>query len=113
MDRIGGEADLRRTLGTLRYLTSLQAEHLAAGKLQAAVEEVETQTDTPAPDAAAASSSTAAESNPEPGSQVMPAQLCTVCRWRLACCVLASCAAHAASAYSMLACVDPALCRTS
>ena len=30
MERIAGEADLRRTLGTLRYLTGLQAEHAAA-----------------------------------------------------------------------------------
>lgn len=30
MDRIGGEADLRRTLGTLRYLKSLSAHHAAA-----------------------------------------------------------------------------------
>ena len=48
MDRIGAEADLRRTLGTLRYLRGLSAQHAAAGR-PAAADVVKA--DSPRPDA--------------------------------------------------------------
>ena len=69
MERIAGEADLRRTLGTLRYLTSLQAEHLAAGRSQPAPAASSKPDPDVKPAERDASSSTRADSIPAPAAK--------------------------------------------
>ena len=79
MERIAGEADLRRTLGTLRYLTGLQAEHSAASSESAGPCGSKPELDVKPDKQEAASSAAAADAPALPKAQASP-QVCPGCR---------------------------------